>query len=134
MGNFDYIILNKAHIGIIGLRSVRTFLTKNQISLFIEKLTEELENDKNSNLYEFSINNNLINFKKSLKNHFQYMIDRTYNSIDFDDKYTNLDIKNTFAYCAFYKKLLAIVEDMEESDTQTFMKHYCQNLPKKYVC
>ena len=134
MGNFNYIILNNAHMGIIGLQSIRLFLTENQISLFIEKLTEELENDKNSNLYQFSINNNLVRFKKSLKKHFQYMIDRTYNSIDFDDTYTNLDISNTFVYCAFYKKLLAIMEDMEESDTQKFMRYYCQNLPKKYVC
>ena len=134
MGNFNYIILNNAHMGIMGLQSVRLLLSEEQISLFIKEITEELKTDKNSSRYKLSINNNLINFKKSLKKHFQYMIDRTYNSIDFDDTYTALDIPSTFAYCAFYKKLLAIIENMEESDAQKFMRHYCQKIPKKYVC
>lgn len=134
MGDFSYIILNKAHMGIIGLKSVRLFLTEEQISLFIEKITKELEADENSNLYQFSINNNLFKFKKSLRKHFKYMIERTKNSIDFDDTYTNLDISNNFAYCAFYKKLLLIIENMEKSDTQKFMRYYCKNIPKKYLC
>jgi len=134
MGNFSYIVLNKAHMAIIGLKSIRVFLTEKQISLFIETITDELKDDASSHLYEFSINDNLINFKKSLKKHFQFMIDRTHNSIEFDDTYTNLDIKNNFPYCAFYKKLLIIVENMENSDTQKFMRYYCKSLNQKYVC
>ena len=134
MGNFSYIVLNQAHIAIIGLKSIRVFLTKKQISLFIEKITDDIQDDNNSYLYELSINNNLIKFKKSLIKHFQFMIDRTYNSIEFDDTYTNIDIKNNFPYCAFYTKLLIIVESMENSDTQKYMRYYCQYLHKKYAC
>ena len=134
MGNLSYIVLNKAHIAIIGLKSIRIFLTEKQISLFIEKITDDLRDDANSHLYELSRNNNLIKFKKSLKKHFQFMIDRTYNSIEFDDTYTNIDIKNNFPYCAFYNKLLSIIESMESSDTQKYMRYYCQYLHKKYVC
>ena len=134
MGDINDDVLNNSHRGIIELRCVRAYLTKNHILFLINTITDELLNKDNSSIYELSDKDNYKNFKESLKKHFQWMIDRTYKQIDFDDTYMSKDISNNFAYCAFYQKLSLIVSKIEDSEIQKYMNHYCVGFKNKYFC
>ena len=134
MGDINDVVLNNSHRGIIGLKSVRAYLTESHILFLIDTITDELLNEKNSSVYELSINDNYKNFKESLKKHFQWMIDRTYKRIDFDDSYMSKDISNNFAYCAFYQKLSLLVNKIEDTEIQKYMNYYCVGFKKKYPC
>ena len=128
-------ILNKTLNGIMGIETIRIYLTKEKISTLMKEIIKEMIKSNDSYLYELSEDKNLKKFKKSLKKgHFKWMIDRTFSrNVIFDDNYILHDIDNNFAYCAFYTILLSKVKKIQNPEKK-YMLHYCNFLLQKYSC